>query len=87
MECGCKTDGKECRGSISRFTLPFSVSTSLSKRSAYIFFFCFFGTDYKGLLYDLQEIQKAYKEGRHVNIPNFVAGAQDLAMHLQVFPF
>jgi hypothetical protein len=40
--------------------------------------------DYKGLLHDLQMIQEAYQEGRHGNMPNFVAGTQDLARHLQV---
>ena len=44
MECGCKTDGKECRGSISRFPLPLSFSSLLLKRLTFFYFlFIFWG--------------------------------------------
>jgi hypothetical protein len=40
--------------------------------------------DYKGILYDLNEILIAYKQGTHENMPDFVAGSHDLGVHLQV---
>ena len=43
-----------------------------------------FVVDHNGLLYDLQEIQRAQKEGMHKHMLGFVAGSTDRAMHLQV---